>query len=63
MILVADNAHCHHKRGIGSFASLSKKKLINLMKDHHVDCIDLPTTTDAKNDLLNLENHPNYPDI
>jgi transposase len=43
MILVADNAAYHHKRVIGSLASLSKKKLIEMMVND-VDYIDLPLT-------------------
>jgi hypothetical protein len=44
MILVADNAAYHHKRVIGSLASLSKKNLIEMMAKHDVDYIDLPLT-------------------
>ncbi len=42
MVLVADNAPYHHKREIGSLASLSKKKLVELMMKHSVEYIDLP---------------------
>jgi hypothetical protein len=43
-ILVADNAPYHHKRTIGSLASLTKKKLIQLMIEHNVEYVDLPLT-------------------
>ena len=33
------------------------------MKDHHVDYIDFPITTDTRNYLLDFEDHPDYPDI
>ena len=42
MVLVADNAPYHHKRKIGSLASLSKKQVIELMVKHEVEWIELP---------------------
>ena len=42
MILVADNAPYHHKRKIGSLASLSKKQIIDLMVQHEVEWLELP---------------------
>jgi hypothetical protein len=52
MILVADNAAYHHKRVIGSLASLSKKKLIEMMVKYNVEYIDLPLT-DSRLDFAN----------
>ena len=42
MVLVADNAPYHHSRQIGSLASLSKSKLIDLMITEGCDFIDVP---------------------
>ena len=42
MVLIADNAAYHHKWEIGSIASLTKMKLIDLMQKHEVEYIDLP---------------------
>ena len=42
MILVADNAPYHHKRQIGSLATITKKDMVALMKEHNVKYIDLP---------------------
>jgi len=42
MVLVMDNAAYHHKRPIGSLASIKKKDLVNLMSEHQVEYINLP---------------------
>ena len=55
MLLVADNAPYHHKRNIGSLASLSKKQLVELIAKHEVEYVDLPITSDARLELANLE--------
>jgi hypothetical protein len=55
MVLVADNAPYHHKRVIGSLASLTKKKLIEMMVKHDVEYIDLPLT-DSRLEHANDEN-------
>ena len=52
MILVADNAPYHHKRDIGSLGSLSKKQMLELMRKHNVEWLDLPLTTDERLDLV-----------
>lgn len=44
MILVADNAPYHHSREIGSLASLSKKKILEMMEQDNVEWIELPLT-------------------
>lgn len=44
MVLVADNAPYHHQREIGSLANVTKKKLIEMMKEDGVDWIELPLT-------------------
>jgi ribosomal protein L30E len=44
MVLVADNAPYHHKRVIGSLASVSKKKIVEMMVEHSVKYINLPLT-------------------
>jgi hypothetical protein len=44
MVLVADNAPYHHKREIGSLASLTKSQLVDLMTKHEVNYVDLPAT-------------------
>ena len=44
MVLVADNAPYHHKRVIGSLATLSKKNLVAMMTEHEVEYLDLPLT-------------------
>jgi hypothetical protein len=46
MVLVAENAAYHHKRMMGSLASLTKKNLIDseMMAQHEVQYIDLPLT-------------------
>ena len=33
------------------------------MKYHYVDYTDLPINTDARDDLLDLEDHPDHSDI
>ena len=55
MLLVADNAPYHHKRNIGSLASLSKKQLVELIAKHKVEYVDLPITSDSRLELANLE--------
>jgi transposase len=42
MVLVADNAAYHHVRVIGSLSGLSKKKIVELMKEHKVEYLDVP---------------------
>jgi transposase len=54
MVLVADNAAYHHKRVIGSLASLSKKKLIEMMTKYEVDYLDLPLT-ESRFEFINEE--------
>jgi hypothetical protein len=44
MVQVADNAPYHHSRQIGSLASLSKSKLIDLMVTQGCDYIDVPSS-------------------
>jgi transposase len=51
MVLLADNAPYHHKRVIGSLASLSKKKIADIMVEHEVETIDLPIN-DKRIELL-----------
>ena len=63
MVLVVENFSYHHKREIRSLSSLSKKVLVFLMQKHEVECIDLLITTDSRNDLLDLENNPDHPDV
>jgi ribosomal protein L30E len=46
MIMVADNAPYHHKREIGSWASLSKKKMVDLMIKYECNEIEVPLTAD-----------------
>jgi len=55
IVLVSDNAAYHHKRTIGSLASLTKKKLIEMMVKHDVEYIDLPIT-DSRLEHANDEN-------
>ncbi len=42
MLLIQDNAPYHHKRGIPSLASMTKKQLLELAEEHGVEYIDLP---------------------
>jgi hypothetical protein len=56
MILVANNAPYHHKRMIGSLASLTKKKLIELMIEHNFEYVDLPLT-DCRLEFANDDNN------
>ena len=51
MVLIADNAPCHHKRVIGSLNSLSKKKIVELAMEHNVSCLELPWTPDRQSSL------------
>lgn len=44
MCLIADNAPYHHKRVVGSLNSLSKKKLIDLAREHDCWYIEVPAT-------------------
>jgi transposase len=44
MVLVADNAPYHHKRVIGSLASVSKKKIVEMMIEQGIEYINLPLT-------------------
>jgi transposase/ribosomal protein L30E len=53
MVLVADNAPYHHKRQIGSLASLSKSKLLDMMETHGCDYVDIPVS-DRRFDALDL---------
>jgi hypothetical protein len=55
MVLVADRSAYHHKRTIGSLASLTKKKLIEMMVKHDVEYTDLPIT-DSRLEHANAEN-------
>ena len=55
MGLVADNVPYHHKREIGSLSSISKKALVLLIQKREVEYIDIPITTDSRNNLLDLE--------
>ena len=51
MVLVCDNALYHHKQKIGSLASISKKKLIQMMEEYEVNHIDLPLTTSEREEF------------
>lgn len=42
MVLICDNAPYHHKRKIGSLASLTKIEMLTMMSEYGVDWIDLP---------------------
>ena len=63
MLLVADNVLYRHKRAIGSLGSLSKKKLVELMKKHKVEHIDLPLPTRCRVDLCQMEGHEDHLDV
>ena len=63
MILVADNAPYHHKRDIGSLGSLSKKQMLELMRHHNVEWLDIPLTTDERLDLVGREGEEDYRDV
>ena len=54
MVLVANNAPYHHKRVIGSLASVSKNKIVDMMLEHSVEYIDLPLT-DKRMELVGNE--------
>ena len=51
MKLITNNAAYHHKCEIGSIASLTKKKLVELMEKYDVEYIKLPLT-EARWDYL-----------
>ena len=55
MVLVCDNAPYHHKRKIGSLASISKKNLIKMMEEYEVDHIDLPLTTSEREEFASTQ--------
>ena len=63
MTLVADNAPYHHKRVISSLSSLNKKNLVELMKKHKVEYIDLPLITRGRVYLFQMEAHEDHPDV
>ena len=48
---MADNAPYHHKRVIGSLASLTKKGMVQMMVSHSIEYVDLPFTNDNRYDL------------
>lgn len=53
--MIADNAPYHHKREIGSLASLKKANLVNLMVKHNVEYVDLPMTSTGRYELAEKE--------
>lgn len=55
MVLLCDNAPYHHKRKIGSLASMSKKKLLEMMQKYNVEYLDLPLSNDERLQLANNE--------
>ena len=57
MILVCDNAPYHHKQKIGSLASTNKKDLLQMMAEYNTQYIDLPLTTDKREDLADAAGH------
>ena len=63
MIPVDDDTLYHHERVVRSRGSLSKKKLIELMKKHKVEYIDLPFTTRGRADLCQMEGHEDHHDV
>ena len=63
MILIADNAPYHHKREIGSLASLKKGNLVNLMVKHNVEYVDLPMTSTGRSELAEKEGDEDHPDV
>jgi hypothetical protein len=48
MLLIQDNAPCHHKRGIPSLASLTKKQLLDLAIERDVEHVDLPMSVERR---------------
>ncbi len=55
IVLVADNAPCHHSRQIRVLASLSKSKLIDMMITKGCDFIDVPPS-DLRYSAMDLGN-------
>jgi hypothetical protein len=51
MPLIQDNAPYHHKRGIPSLASLTKKQLLDLATKHDVEYIELPMSVERRNSM------------
>jgi hypothetical protein len=49
MLLIQDNAPYHHKRGIPSLATLTKKQLLDLAVEHEVEYLDLPMLVERRN--------------
>ena len=54
MVLVLDNAPCHHKREVVSLQGLSKKSLPAMMEAGGMDQIELPMTG-ARFDMIQEE--------
>ena len=59
MVLVADNAPYHHKRIIGSLASVNKKNMVEMMVEHGVEYLDLPLVSEAREELAASESEDN----
>jgi ribosomal protein L30E len=53
MVLVADNGPYHDKQQIGSLASLTKVKLLNMMESHGCDHGNVPVS-DLQYNALDL---------
>jgi saccharopine dehydrogenase-like NADP-dependent oxidoreductase len=55
MILIYDNAACHHKHEIGSLESKTKLKLIKLCVKYKVEYLDVPFNESRYQVLLQQE--------
>lgn len=60
---MVDNTTYQHSPDIGSLASISKKQLVEMMYKHSVEYIDLHLTNEQRNELCDLEDCNDYPDI
>ena len=63
IVLVADNAPYHHSREIDSLASLTKKKLVEMMQKHEVEYINLTLSSQERRDLMDMEDDEDHPDV
>lgn len=57
MILVTDNTPYHHKRIIGSLASLAKKQLVEMTNKHNVEHMYLPFSFNERVNLAATEDN------
>ena len=62
MILIADNEPYHHKRDIGSLASLKRENIVNLMVTYDVEYVDLPMILTRRHELVEKEGDEDHPD-